>query len=74
MKKQIEKFEEKLGIGREDIQKIATAINFEKDLTDEDVLKVLANFSWASEADSTGTWDFVVEDLLYQLEHLEVEA
>jgi hypothetical protein len=73
MKEQIEKLENETYVSRDDIQRVATDI-FKKDLSDEEVLKVLSNYNDAEEADPIANWGMIVEDLLYQLENLEVEA
>lgn len=52
-------------IDRQSVIDIATSID--QTLTDEEILWVILSYEDAQRQDPTGTWNLVVEDLIYQI-------
>lgn len=52
-------------IDKEDVLNIAQSIN--KELTEEQVNKVLHLYQHEEECDTTSTWDLIVENCIYQV-------
>lgn len=52
-------------ISKEDVIDVATSIG--KVLTDEEIQDIVENYPWMQEQDPTGTWNLVVEDMIYFL-------
>lgn len=52
-------------IDTEDVLDVAQRIN--KELTPEQVNKVMHLFQYEEECDTTGTWDLIVENCIYQV-------
>jgi len=55
-----------MGIKKEDVELVAKSLNFKP--TDEQIKDIISLYPSAQENDPTGTWDLVVENLLYELE------
>lgn len=52
-------------IGRTDVLVVANSIN--KQLTEEQVNKVILMYPHEEECDPTGTWNLIVEDCIYSI-------
>lgn len=52
-------------IQKEDVQQVAYSIKI--NLTEEQIQYVLDNYESAQEEDPSGTWDLVVENLIYNI-------
>ena len=52
-------------IDKEDVLNVAQSIN--KELTEEQVTKVLHMYPHEEECDATGTWNLIVEHCIYQV-------
>ena len=54
-----------MNISKEDVNRVADDIGVS--LTDVDVSVILENYEIEQMADTTGTWDLIVENLIYRL-------
>lgn len=62
-KTKLQKAEEKAGVQKEDIQRVATSI-FKTDLTEEQVMQTLEEIPVEAKADPTGDWVLWTEHIL----------
>ena len=51
-------------IQKEDVLKVA--YDLKKNLTEKQIQYVLDNYESSADADPTGTWDLIVEQLIYE--------
>jgi len=57
------------GLVKDDVLRVAKDLKMKKP-NDEEVIRILTAYPSAQEDDPTGTWNLVIEDLLYNLKDL----